>query len=95
MHNGAFTNVVANWCNFNFYTCNLYHVVMRNCKGPAQLVPYCDQSVHLSVHLISLVRNTCIFSLSLSKCSWMVCLVTLKQVSRSEVKVKENLFAES
>lgn len=30
---------------FNFYTCNLYRVAMRNGKGPAQQVPSSDLSV--------------------------------------------------
>lgn len=80
---------------FNFYTFYLYRVAMRNGKGPAQQVPSSDQSVHLSVHLISLIWN--LFSLPFYKCSWirMVCVVTLKQGSRSEVMVKENLYPES
>lgn len=40
---------------FNFYTFYLYRVAMRNGKGLAQQVPSSDQSVHLSVHLISLI----------------------------------------
>lgn len=65
---------------FNFYTCNLYRVAMRNGKGPAQQVPSSD----LSVHLISLIWN--LFSLPFYKCSWirMVCVVT-----------SENLYPES
>lgn len=80
---------------FNFYTFYLYRVAMRNGKGLAQQVPSSDQSVHLSVHLISLIWN--LFSLPFYKCSWirMVYVVTLKQGSRSEVMVKENLYPES